>query len=339
MDGFEWNLVTEQGKNFVRQLMNFNPDHRLSVEGALQHPWITGAAFTPEQPAAAVGTGGAVGGGVDRSETMGLIDEMESLSATRSLSAPGTLDLLPEDDYSPELGDGDQPAAAVGARSASDPGQASDASGGGSGAQGKRQLEEGSTAEERPAKRGAAAAVSAATAKASPAGPEAAPDVAAASSGSGFSWADTSQDSQSQDFGCSQSQQMDDDVGFIWLWQAGRSWKRYDRPTNAAIETGYQEYLEAEATREATGGAAGIAAIYELPGNEHQLHFEPMEARSGQELPDSCTGMRQTRKENVKKKRWVKRQSQEEYEEEHEKETKQNMARSKDERKKLGFLF
>ena len=47
--GPEWDGVSDQAKDFVKQLMMYNPNDRLSAEDALVHPWITG--LVPEQPA------------------------------------------------------------------------------------------------------------------------------------------------------------------------------------------------------------------------------------------------------------------------------------------------
>lgn len=40
MDGKEWANISSEAKDFVRKLMEKNPDKRISAAAALQHPWI-----------------------------------------------------------------------------------------------------------------------------------------------------------------------------------------------------------------------------------------------------------------------------------------------------------
>ena len=36
-----WLTISDNAKNFIRALMTYNPEERLSAEQALQHPWLT----------------------------------------------------------------------------------------------------------------------------------------------------------------------------------------------------------------------------------------------------------------------------------------------------------
>jgi hypothetical protein len=258
LSGPEWNVVSEQGKDFVKQLMQQQPEDRLSAERALAHPWITGALPEPSQLPAAGAVGGAAAG---RSDTLDLLGEAVDASPTRHNSAPSTLDLLPDMLGDENDGDGDDAAAAAlpsravdgpatgGAgdppRHHSDPVHGSSSSSMSSVGE-KRDRDESASAE-RQNKRPATATNTEEAAAAA-----AAPSAAAGSGGGaagGFSWTDPSQDSLSLD-SQSDSQTMslsqaliDDDVGWIWVWRAGSSWKRYESHVNRSIEQAYQDFV------------------------------------------------------------------------------------------------
>ena len=41
MDGPEWEAISDEGKSLVRRLLQYDPEFRISVHDALQHPWFT----------------------------------------------------------------------------------------------------------------------------------------------------------------------------------------------------------------------------------------------------------------------------------------------------------
>lgn len=216
--GPEWNVVTEQAKDFVKQLMMFNPRDRLSAECALAHPWITGAAPEPLSAAAATlarkNTGNELEAGLD--------DE----AFARHHSAPSTLDLLPDmigddDDDDTSVTAAASAAPAVGATSRStadaeptggaaaqprhhsDPVHSSSASALG----GKRNREESTSNgpdAERPSKRAMPALVT---------------QGESMGRAGGTTLSQHQEDSQSDSLSLSQSM-IDDEVGWIWLWCA-----------------------------------------------------------------------------------------------------------------------
>lgn len=40
----EWDYISEQGKDFVKQMLQLDPEKRISIDDALKHPWMTGNA-------------------------------------------------------------------------------------------------------------------------------------------------------------------------------------------------------------------------------------------------------------------------------------------------------
>ncbi|KAA8499530.1 Death-associated protein kinase 3 [Porphyridium purpureum] len=51
MEGDEWLLVSDAAKQFVGELLNFDPKERLSAEEALEHEWLASAPVAAEKPA------------------------------------------------------------------------------------------------------------------------------------------------------------------------------------------------------------------------------------------------------------------------------------------------
>mmetsp|Transcript_4233 Transcript_4233/g.4068 ORF Transcript_4233/g.4068 Transcript_4233/m.4068 type:complete len:201 (+) Transcript_4233:292-894(+) len=49
-EGSEWNYVSEQAKNLIRNLLVLNPSQRLTAEEALAHPWIASNNILPDRP-------------------------------------------------------------------------------------------------------------------------------------------------------------------------------------------------------------------------------------------------------------------------------------------------
>lgn len=41
LDGPEWECISDEGREFVEQLLALEPDERMTVENALEHPWLT----------------------------------------------------------------------------------------------------------------------------------------------------------------------------------------------------------------------------------------------------------------------------------------------------------
>lgn len=211
--GPEWNVVSDQAKDFVKQLMMYNPKDRLSAEGALAHPWITG--LLPE-PVAAVGTSLAR---KDTAELLegGVADEVLS----KHHSAPSTLDLLPEmtgDDDDDATTKTSAAAVSVASRSTADTAQPRHHSDPVNGSnldtcivRAKRDREEGTDSSndtERPLKRPLPDAGAGAVTQAGE----------TVASGGAACLSDRSQeDSQYDSMSLSQSM-IDDEVGWIWLW-------------------------------------------------------------------------------------------------------------------------
>lgn len=46
LDEEEWENVSNEAKDLVRKLLEYNPDKRISAAAALQHPWIVNVAPT-----------------------------------------------------------------------------------------------------------------------------------------------------------------------------------------------------------------------------------------------------------------------------------------------------
>lgn len=44
LDEEEWENVSNEAKDLVRKLLEFNPDKRISASEAIQHPWIINVA-------------------------------------------------------------------------------------------------------------------------------------------------------------------------------------------------------------------------------------------------------------------------------------------------------
>ena len=40
MEGEEWNRVSNEAKDLIKQMLTFNPEERISAEEALKHPWF-----------------------------------------------------------------------------------------------------------------------------------------------------------------------------------------------------------------------------------------------------------------------------------------------------------
>lgn len=205
--GPEWSVVSEQAKDFVKQLMMYNPEDRLSAERALAHPWITGV--VPEQLP-------AVDTALTRKNTANLLEGIDDEPFARHHSAPSTLDLLPDmigddedDDISASTAAAAAPAVGATSRSTADPEPKE-----GAGAQprhhsdpvhgsratalGAKRSREESTGNGQGAERPSKRAMSTATTQAGES---------------------TQEDSQGDSLSLSQSM-IDDEVGWIWLWCA-----------------------------------------------------------------------------------------------------------------------
>lgn len=47
---YKWDDISDEGKDFISQLLQVNPKNRITIENALKHPWVTGNAPKIELP-------------------------------------------------------------------------------------------------------------------------------------------------------------------------------------------------------------------------------------------------------------------------------------------------
>ena len=278
-DPIEWGRVSLYAQDFVRNLMALDPAARLTAEDALAHTWIRyGQAGRPAgEAAAAASNAAASAAGATPSPLAASAGDSRDTSARRHTAPESqTLDLPEASSATLDQSE----------RSNSDP--VTDVE------RGKRARSQGgdddvAPATKRPAvDQGGAAAATPQPAAAAPAAAAAAGEASAgawAGGGGGFAWDDNS---SSLDSNAESQSWTAQDGGVVWLWKAGKSWKRYDVHVNLQIEEAFQRHLEDEGP-----------ATLELPGGNHRLHFEPIEEglRPAGGFPSGCTGMRQTRRD------------------------------------------